>query len=237
MRFLTAACIRFTFVLCTGVLAVPVDAQWTNRYPRVEGTGHHVYLEGYELPTMNVGPTSPAVSPDGDRVAFSARGWIWMLDVQTGRATRITDGAEMDFRPAWSHDGSELAFVRDDSHDTWIVVRDLETAEERVVNTPAIDLDPVFGPQGEIIYSSAAAGRFDLWSDDGTALTEGRPFELKPSLSRDGDVLVHLQKGGGLDRVVAVNRWTGESKQLLTDGIVSQTRPAVSPDGSYLAYN
>ena len=237
MRFLTAACIRFTFVLCTGVLAVPVDAQWTNRYPRVEGTGHHVYLEGYELPTMNVGPTSPAVSPDGDRVAFSARGWIWMLDVQTGRATRITDGAEMDFRPAWSHDGSELAFVRDDSHDTWIVVRDLETAEERVVNTPAIDLDPVFGPQGEIIYSSAAAGRFDLWSDDGTALTEGRPFELKPSLSRDGDVLVHLQKGGGLDRVVAVNRTTGESKQLLTDGIVSQTRPAVSPDGSYLAYN
>ena len=95
----------------------------------------------------------------------------------------------------------------------------------------------MFGPQGEIIYSSAAAGRFDLWSDDGTALTEGRPFELKPSLSRDGDVLVHLQKGGGLDRVVAVNRTTGESKQLLTDGIVSQTRPAVSPDGSYLAYN
>ena len=102
MRFLTTACIRFTFVLCAGVLAVPADAQWTNRYPRVEGTGHHVYLEGYELPTMNVGPTSPAVSPDGDRVAFSARGWIWMLDVQTGRATRITDGAEMDFRPALS---------------------------------------------------------------------------------------------------------------------------------------
>ena len=237
MRFLTTACISFIFVLCAGVLAVPADAQWTNRYPRVEGTGHHVYLEGYELPTMNVGPTSPAVSPDGDRVAFSARGWIWMLDVQTGRATRITDGAEMDFRPAWSHDGSELAFVRDDSRDTWIVVRDLETAEERVVNTPAIDLDPVFGPQGEIIYSSAAAGRFDLWSDDGTALTEGRPFELKPSLSRNGDVLVHLQKGGGLDRVVAVDRTTGDSKQLLTDGIVSQTRPAVSPDGSYLAYN
>jgi len=237
MRFLTTACIRFTFVLWAGVLAVPADAQWTNRYPRVEETGHHVYLEGYELPTMNVGPTSPAVSPDGDRVAFSARGWIWMLDVQTGRATRITDGAEMDFRPTWSHDGSELAFVRDDSHDTWIVVRDLETAEERVINTPAIDLDPVFGPQGEIIYSSAASGRFDLWSDDGTALTEGRPFELKPSLSRDGDVLVHLQKGSGLDQVVAVDRATGDSKQLLTDGIVSQTRPAVSPDGSYLAYN
>ena len=237
MRFLTVRYLRLSFVLCLGISAVPIDAQWTNRYPRVDGTGHHVYLEGYELPTMNVGPTSPAVSPDGSQVAFSARGWIWVLDVQTGRATRITDGAEMDFRPAWSHDGSELAFVRDDSRDTWIVVRNLETAEERVINTPAIDLDPVFGPNGGIVYASSSAGRFDLWTDDGTALTEGRAFELKPSLSRDGTVLVHLEKGGGLDRVLAVNSRSGLTTELLVDGIVSQTRPSVSPDGSYLAYN
>ena len=83
MRFLTVRYLRLSFVLCLGVSAVPIAAQWTNRYPRVDGTGHHVYLEGYELPTMNVGPTSPAVSPDGSKVAFSARGWIWVLDVQT----------------------------------------------------------------------------------------------------------------------------------------------------------
>lgn len=29
-----------------------LDAQWTNRYPKVEGFSHHVYLEGYELPTL-----------------------------------------------------------------------------------------------------------------------------------------------------------------------------------------
>jgi TolB protein len=143
----------------------------------------------------------------------------------------------MDFRPAWSHDGRQLGFVRDDSRDTWIVVRDLETGSERVVNTPAIDLDPVFGPEGEIIYSSAAAGRFDLWVVDGAALTEGPAFELKPSLSRDGEVLVHLEKGGGLDRIVARNRRTGQSTELLAEGIISQTRPAVSPDGTLVAYN
>lgn len=235
MRLDSSLCLRAGVVLW--LAAAPAAAQWTNRYPRVEGTGHHVYLEGYELPTMNVGPTGPAPSPDGQTVAFSARGWIWTLDVRTGRATRVTDGPEMDFRPAWSHDGAELAFVRDDSRDTWIVVRDLGTGAESVVNTPAIDLDPVFGPDGDLVYVSAAAGRFDLWTGDGVALTEGPAFELKPSLSRDGDVLVHLEKGGGLDRIVARDRWTGESTELVAEGIVSQTRPAVSPDGALVAYN
>jgi hypothetical protein len=31
------------------------EAQWTNRYPKVNGFNHHVYLEGYELPTLGSG--------------------------------------------------------------------------------------------------------------------------------------------------------------------------------------
>ncbi|MEX1051381.1 MAG: hypothetical protein WEC54_07495, partial [Gemmatimonadales bacterium] len=75
-------------VVVFALAGLPAGAQWTNRYPKLDGYSHHVYLEGYELPTMNVGPTDPAVSPDGSRVAFSARGWIWVLDVATGQATR-----------------------------------------------------------------------------------------------------------------------------------------------------
>ena len=36
--------------------ALPAWAQWTNRYPKVAGYGHHVYLEGYELPLLTNGP-------------------------------------------------------------------------------------------------------------------------------------------------------------------------------------
>ena len=47
-------------------------AQWTNHYPKVDGFGHHVYLEGFELPVLNSGPNYPAISPDGRTIAFSA---------------------------------------------------------------------------------------------------------------------------------------------------------------------
>ena len=56
--------------------APPSTAQWTNRYPKVEGYRHHVYLEGFELPILSSGPMDPAPSPDGKVIAFSARGWL-----------------------------------------------------------------------------------------------------------------------------------------------------------------
>lgn len=222
-------------------LAAPAHAQWTHRYPKVEGFGHHVYLEGYELPTMNAGPTDPAVSPDGRLVAFSARGWIWTFDPVTGRATRVTDGPAMDFRPAWSPDGTQLAFVRDDTRDTWIVVRDLASGAETTINTPAMELDPVFAPDGTLLYASAAEGAFDLWHSApdgtrGTRLTSRAGIELKPSLSADGTVLVYLHKGGG-DRAIARDVASGEERELVTERITSQTRPAVSPDGRHVAFN
>jgi TolB protein len=58
-------------------------AQRANRYPLVEGFGHHVYLEGYELPIMNSGPMDPAPSPAGDEIAFGAKGWLWVMDLGT----------------------------------------------------------------------------------------------------------------------------------------------------------
>ncbi len=216
------------------------DAQWTNRYPNVAGMSHHVYLEGYDLPTMNVGPTDPAVSPDGTRIAFSARGWIWVLDLATGRASRVSDGAHMDFRPAWSPDGAHLAFVRDDTRDTWIVTRNLTSGQEARINTAALELDPTFGPDGTLYYSSAAEGTLDLWKVRATGatperITTKRGNEFTPTVSRDGSTLLYMHKSGG-DRVTMRNLTSGDERELITERIVSQSRPAISPDGKTAVY-
>ena len=62
---------------------------------------------------------NPALSPDGTRVAVSQLDlktgtWdIWVMEVATGRMSRVTlDGADDD-APVWSADGSRIAFKSD----------------------------------------------------------------------------------------------------------------------------
>lgn len=222
------------------LFAPSAEAQWTHRYPKVSGMRHHIYLEGYDLPTMNVGPTDPAVSPDGRRIAFSARGWLWVLDVASGRARRVTDGPEMDFRPAWSPDGARLAFVRDDTRDTRIVIRTIASGEEVTLNSPMLDLDPVFAADGALYYSSASGGTPDLWKvrTQGSApesVTAKPGNEFTPTVSRDGRTLLYMHKRDG-DRVTARDLATGDERELVAERIVSQSRPAISPDGSTAVY-
>lgn len=221
-----------------------LSAQWTNRYPRVAGYSHHVYLEGYELPILTNGPMDPAPSPDGRTVALSHRGWLWLLDLATGEARRITSSGGMDSRPAWSPDGRQLAFLRDDTRNISIVLFDLASGRERVlVAEPALDLDPAFSPDGRVLYySSGAAGDLDLWrielaSGQKTRITEQRGIELRPLPHPDGRRLVYLSKTGGVDEVRVRDLLESSERVLLTGRILSQLRPALSPDGRTLAFN
>ena len=231
-------------VLALVLLASPTEAQWTNRYPKVDGYGHHVYLEGYELPTLSTGVMDPAPSPDGRRLAFSSRGWIWVLELESGVARRLTRGADMDFRPRWSPDGSRTALVRDTGAETSVVV--VGATDGRVLRTldsPAIDLDPVFSPDGSTLYySSAREGTPDLWAMDLSngaerRLTEERGVQRLPQPHPDGEHLLYLSKAGGRDQVRMRNLATGEEQLLLESSIASQAAPALSPDGRTVAVN
>jgi len=55
----------------------------------------------------------PAVSPDGSTVVFSARGDLWAVPTEGGRAIPLTMDAAHDTQPVWSPDGSHIAFASD----------------------------------------------------------------------------------------------------------------------------
>jgi len=99
---------RLAIVLVV-VSAWSLHAQWDHRYPPVKGIVNGVYLEEFELPPMGAGPTDPAPAPDGQSVAIAARGWLWLLDLKTGAARRLTRGPAMDSRPAWAMNAAEDA--------------------------------------------------------------------------------------------------------------------------------
>src|SRR5436305_14014147 len=55
-------------------------------------------------------PHCPALSPDGQRIAFSWHGDLWIVSSQGGEAKRLAALPGYDTRPKWSPDGRTLAF-------------------------------------------------------------------------------------------------------------------------------
>ena len=157
--------VLFLLLMMPLLTPMALNAQWTNHYPLVDGFNHQVYLEGFELPVLNSGPMDPAPSPNGRDIAFSAKGWLWLLDTSSGTARRITRSRDMDSRPEWSAGGTKIVFLRDSGSDLSIVELNPETGTERVlVDARAINLDPVFsGDENFVYYASSEGGTLELW--------------------------------------------------------------------------
>ena len=57
----------------------------------------------------------PALSPDGRRVAFSAIGRVWVMDLPSGTPRRLTTGSGVvESSPAWTPDGQSVVYA------TWV---------------------------------------------------------------------------------------------------------------------
>ncbi len=195
VTLLAAASLWVTF-------ATPAQAQWNNRYSKLSDFGHHTYLEQHELPILAAGPTDPAPSPDGRHLAFAAQGWLWLLDLESGSAQRITEGEYLDARPRWSPDGERLAFVRDTGLDTLIVIRDMQSGAETEFTSGTIELDPEFSADGAyLFYASAIGDELSLWRrhiDSGAAeqLTDLAQVERNVRRLPDGRGILYLHGDG-----------------------------------------
>ena len=75
---------------------------------------HRQAIPLYRITNGTWDDITPAISPDGKRIAFSSRrnGYfdIYILDLETGELSRVTDSLSYDASPSWSPDGQWIVY-------------------------------------------------------------------------------------------------------------------------------
>ena len=103
-------------------------------------TGPAVAIKKVELSNDVGAKAYPAFAPDGQRLAYSARGTaskddtfhIFLRDVTSGPGQQLTNGPANDIGPAWSPDGKQIAFVRmNEGQSECVVIPDSGGGTER----------------------------------------------------------------------------------------------------------
>jgi dipeptidyl aminopeptidase/acylaminoacyl peptidase len=207
---------------------------------------------------------SPALSPDGKTAVFTVQEWsieknksttnLWLIDVAGGTPRRLTTASAPDGSPAWSPDGTLIAFVSkrgDDENAALYVMRTDGGEPEKILELPYAVSDPKWMPdsQGVIVATSVipelagAMGRADLAAMKKEAkrrkdskmtaiVTENRQYRYW-----DHNLADNLA-----DRLVLVNLMTKELKDLTPkwDRLFVNSGEFtydISPDGKAVALN
>ncbi len=96
----------------------------------------------------------PAISPDGNKVAFTYRGDIWVYGLKDSTLKRITLHDSTDTKPVWSPDGKFIAFGsrRAGNYDIWIVPSE-GGMPKRLTYNPSTDIPSDWKGDTILFYS------------------------------------------------------------------------------------
>lgn len=197
---------------------------------------------------------SPRISPDNSRIAFSSLGkdgWaIRMYSLDLGRMVSFPGGTAggSNFSPAWSGDGTKVAFSSARSGDPEIWTSDANGGNLRKLTAfRGPDVGPTWNPRtnAQVAWESGRTGlpQIYIMDQDGAniqRLTDGG-YAISPSWSPDGGMLTfswNRKYGpgapGGQDIYImdiASKRW-----MQLTHDSGSNDFPCWSPDQRHIVF-
>jgi len=143
--------------------------------------------------------------------------------------------------PAWSPDGSQLAYVSFESGHSQIYVQDVATGQRHAVASyPGINGAPAWSPDGKrLALTLSKDGNseiyvLDLESGKLHRVTHNPAIDTEARWMPDGNSLVFTSDRGGGPQIYRIGVSGGTAKRLTFDGSYN-AGVSVSPDGSHLA--
>ena len=222
----------------------------------IDGTGLQVLTSGANTNFYDA-ENAVSWSPDGTQIAYASSGDLYVVDADGSNARQLTTDPNGDYYPAWSPDGSTIAYWNGSTtgQDGGPTDAELYTipatggTPTRLTDNGIPDIEPVWSPDGgQIAYFSTDRGDLRVMRADGTrdraVFTHGNSG-WAPSWSPDGTRIAFLTcctsnvGGPPLLMVQVVTLATGEATELTVDGhavtvLTDLNGPSWTPDAALL---
>ena len=187
---------------------------------------------------------------EGTQIVFTsqrdANHEIYTMDPDGMNPVNLTNNAAIDNKPAWSPDGSKIAFHSDrdrtaEVYDVYIMDAD-GTNVTLVTDGVGSNSDPDWSPDGsQLTFQSDRAGSWDIYTIDigGTNLTplmaDGYS-DTTPAWSPDGSQIIFVSDRTGSNDIYSVSPAGGTPVAIIEHAAIDGF-PAWSPDGSQIAFH
>ncbi len=195
------------------------------------------------------------LTPDGRTIVFDLLGDLYTLPISGGRATRITSGLAFDSQPRVSPDGKRIAFRSDRSGSDHVWTMSLDLKDTTQVTKGNLDgvSSPEWTPDGKgivVTRGSAGPGAAKLWlylvaGGSGVQLIREPPPRqaIGAAFGPNPRYLWYAFRDDGFQynlrlpsyQLAVYDREAG-TQTVMTARQGSAFRPALSPDGKWLAY-
>jgi TolB protein len=204
------------------------------------------------VPSAGQPALSPAWSPDGRTIAYSAlvrSGTPIVLQDLDGEHRTLVPGTEygLNITPQFSLDGRRLAFAHGSEDGTDVYVYDVVRrccVTRLTVGRYYDNLSPTWSPDGQrIAFISTRAGEPQLYvmSEDGSNQEVLAPFDYgatgqsnAPEWSPDGQSVAFHREVGGVPQIFVVDVASHVVRQITGEG--RNEDPTWAPDGRHLAF-
>jgi Tol biopolymer transport system component len=187
---------------------------------------------------------SPAVSPDGTRIAFESErdgnSEIYVMDVAGGNVVRLTNDPARDSAPAWSPDSRRIAFTsdRDNRASADVYVMNADGSGVERVTTDLANWAPQFAPDGRrlAVQVNRDVMVLDLIDGSRRRLTAEPHDGMNPAWQPDGSRLAFVTTRNRRAEIFTMNADGTDAKVLVTMAAGHVIDPRWSPDGSRVAF-